>query len=70
MGTFNEFLQGNKDDEKNKTVKQDIDELIDKYSTYSHDDLMNEFLQESERKKQNGELDENQLNKIKNIFRT
>ena len=34
-----------------KKLEDDVSELIDKYSTYSEDELMREFLTESKRKK-------------------
>ena len=69
MGKFSEFLKENND---NNTIEscceQNINELIDKYSTYSESDLMREFLLESEKKKENGELNSDALNKIKNLL--
>lgn len=70
MSKFSEFIKENKptDNIKTKVIEEDISKIIDKYSTYSQDDLMKEFLQETERKKENGELDAEQLNGVKNIL--
>ena len=70
MSSFNDFLKEEDvvEEVKNATIEQDVNELIDKYSTYSQEDLMAEFLKESERKKLNGELDDGQLSRVKNIL--
>ena len=70
MNKFSEFIK----DEKNATVENstqlddNISALIEKYSKLSNDELMSEFIKEGEKKKQNGELDDNHITKIKSIL--
>lgn len=70
MSKFSEFIKDDKmgGEVKKEVREEDLNKIIDKYSTYSQDDLMKEFLQETERKKENGELDEDQLMRVKNIL--
>ena len=71
MGSFSEFLKNDhiKEDKNFSTNKeQEISQLIDKYSTYNHDELMDEFLKETEKKKENGEIDDEKLSKVKNLL--
>ena len=46
MTKFSDFIKGDYkiDSKKTEKVEKDIDELINKYSTYSESDLMSEFL--------------------------
>lgn len=73
MSKFSDFVK----DENNGKINVNFDKekqnddfkkLIDKYSTYSEDDLMKEFLEEGIKKKENGELSEDNLLKIKNVL--
>lgn len=67
MGSFSDFLKED-NSVKSKIQEQNINDLIDKYSTYNEDDLMEEFLKEGKLKKDNGELDDNQLDKVRKIL--
>ena len=68
MSKFSDFVKdenNGKERVENQPNTEDISKLIDKYSTYSQADLMDEFLKESERKKQNGELSDDDVIKLK-----
>lgn len=71
MTKFSEFIkEENKNNMQSKVseIQYDIDELIDKYSTYSTDELMKEFLKETEKQKERGELNAEKLDNIKNVL--
>lgn len=74
MSKFSEFVESDKtsfevDDKlKKEKEKEDLSNLIDKYSTYSESELMNEFISESEKRKNSGEFSEENLSKIKNVL--
>lgn len=70
MTKFSEFVNEDisKKVKKEEKQKEDISKLIDKYSTYNESDLMQEFLKESIKKKENGELDNDNLLRVKNIL--
>lgn len=55
-----DFNIGNNDVDQNK-----IEELYNQYSGFSNEQLMKEFFRKSVDLKQNGSLDENKLNAIK-----
>lgn len=67
MGKFSEFVE-NEDNIKVDSKEQQISNLIDKYSTYSEAELMDEFISESARKRQNGELDDKNMQRIESIL--
>lgn len=67
MGKFSEFVE-NEDNIKIDNKEQEISDLIEKYSAYSEAELMDEFVQESARKRQNGELDDKKVQQIENIL--
>lgn len=73
MQKFSDYIKNNesKDDNKisnkvNKEIsKDDLQSKIDEYSGYSSDKLLNEFMRLTIEKKRNGELSENELEKLK-----
>lgn len=71
MSKFSDFVNNdtlNNDNKKNNGNK-DINELINKYSTLSNDELMHEFLTETAKRKENGELTAEYISKVKNILK-
>ncbi len=79
MNKFSEHIkksvQENKQEVHNDYVDLDnvnIDEyesLIDKYSTYSKEELMKEFLMESRRLKERGGLEDEQISNIEKVLK-
>lgn len=71
MPKFSEYIKTDIVDDKTQNISntEDINKLIEKYSTYSYDELMSEFLHETEKKKQNGELTSSKLNTIKTTLK-
>lgn len=72
MSKFSDFVKDENNSEvkhiREKVSEENLSKLIDKYSTYSQDDLMEEFVKEGARKKENGELSDENLLKIKNVL--
>ena len=71
MAKFSDFVKEDISCNKNyrkEVKKEDVSELIDKYSTYSEDDLMKEFLEESKKQKDSGELSNEKISKIKSVL--
>ena len=71
MTKFSEYIKNDISDniQNSFSRSEDINDLIDKYSTYSYEELMNEFLKESDRKKKIGELSDSQLDTIKSTLK-
>lgn len=71
MTKFSEYIKNDISDniQNSFSRSEDINDLIDKYSTYSYEELMNEFLKESDRKKKTGELSDSQLDTIKSTLK-
>ena len=70
MSKFSEFLNKNGDSEnvckKEEVVNREkLEDLIDKYSTYSQTDLISEFMKLTNEKKKKGELNESEMNSLK-----
>lgn len=70
MTKFSEYINHedlNNDKINNATnqSKEKMEDLIDKYSKYSENDLMNEFLKLTYEKKKKGELNETEINSLK-----
>lgn len=68
---FSEYCKNNKTNatqEENIKIdnKQDIKNLYDKYSNYSHDQLMQELLQQTANKKADGSLNNEKLLELQN----
>lgn len=68
---FRKTLNDNKYEKKQsngckteKNCKEDVTQNINKYSLYSHDELMQEFMSVTNKLKANGELDQKRLNEI------
>lgn len=76
MSNFSDFLNNNKNNlDKNEIKKQEhtpnekkLEDMIENYSKYSHDELMNEFLKMTMKKKKQGELSSEELNSIKSTI--
>lgn len=68
---FSEYCKNNKiNDLQEENIKidnkQDIKDLYDKYSNYSHDQLMQELLQQTANKKADGSLNNEKLLELQN----
>lgn len=61
---FNEF---NNQDEFNN-IEQNLDDVYSKYSSYSENELMQEFLKQTQIQKQNGALDMDKLEQVKQVL--
>ena len=53
---------------ENIKTKEDMQSKIDKYSSYSSDRLLNEFMKLTLEKKKRGELSDSELEKLKNTI--
>ena len=68
MSNFSDYIkeENNRVEEKiDKTKKQNYEEMINKYSSYSKNDLMSEFIKITLEKKKKGELTSGELNNLK-----
>ena len=67
MANFSEYINGNESIEKNNKEQgqEGVEELIDKYSKYSNDKLLNEVLKLTLEKKKKGDLGEGELSRLK-----
>lgn len=54
---------------KEEITEQNIEEALNKYSTLSREELMQEFLKESSLLKQRGGLDDEHINKIEKVLK-
>lgn len=61
---FNENRKQMNLNEENK-VKQKIENKVDYYSSFSSDELLNEFIKEVNKGKKNGTIDKQKLSEIK-----
>lgn len=70
MNKFSDFIKDDKNAEIkiNQKEQQDISNLMDKYSKLSGEELMEEFVKESAKKKENGELSADNIDKIKTVL--
>lgn len=76
MGNFSEYIKdkenkcynesgGGERENKDKYSKEDLEDMINRYSRYSGNELMNEFLKLTIEKKKRGELDDGTINTLK-----
>lgn len=70
---FSNYKKGLDKKNKEEPAHKDIDtnkieELMNSFSSYSQEELLEEFFKLSEEKKKQGNLDNNELNKIKNTL--
>lgn len=82
MANFSDFIQTekSKEDVKSSTThtsaksnnsnmsNEKLEDMINKYSEYSNDKLLEEFMKLTIEKKKKGELTESELNNIKNTI--
>ena len=82
MSDFSEFIKNMnninnnefKDSKRDSKAEQEIpnnaklEDMINKYSKYSNEDLMSEFLKLTAEKKCNGELSNNEIEKMKSTI--
>lgn len=79
MVNFSDFIQDENFKQDNKSENYDnkntaqvsnekLEDLINRYSTYSNDKLLSEFMRLTLEKKKRGELTENELSNIKNTI--
>lgn len=71
MSNFSDYIkeENNRVEEKiDKTKKQNYEEMINKYSSYSKNDLMSEFIKITLEKKKKGELSISELNNLKSTI--
>lgn len=76
MSNFSEYIRNNKnvtgdnEDRKKekKYSKQDLKDMIDRYSGYGQDQLMKEFVKLTLEKKRRGELKDSEIEKLKNTL--
>lgn len=72
MANFSDYIKNqnttnttqNKTSDKNLN-QDDLENLINKYSTYNQNDLMNEFMKLTYEKKKNGELSSSDIDNLK-----
>ena len=53
----------------NEAEKVDLEELVNKYSQLTHEELMQEFLKESNKLKQNGGLTDKQISEMEQVLK-
>lgn len=71
MSNFSDYIkeENNRVEEKvSVTEKQNLEEMINKYSSYSKNDLMSEFLKMTLEKKKKGELSSSEINNLKSTI--
>lgn len=72
MGNFSDYIKRtNLDSENNNVVNksdENLEEMIDKYSKLSDNDLMKEFLKLTIEKKKQGKLNDKELEILKNTI--
>ena len=71
MSNFSDYIkeENNRFEEKvSVTEKQNLEDLINKYSSYSKNDLMSEFLKMTLEKKKKGELSSSEINNLKSTI--
>ena len=75
MSNFSDYINNNdyKSNQDNKDLNKsyhqdDLEKMIDKYSSYDKDSLMKEFLKLTLEKKKRGELGVEELDKLKNLL--
>ena len=69
MAKFSDFIKEDTVGQTKKNDEENIEKIMAKYSDYSEDELMSEFIKESVRKRENGELTEEQLDRISNLLK-
>lgn len=70
MSNFSEFIKNNNNvkeskQENHKYSNDELQDMINKYSTLSEDKLINEFIKLTIEKKRKGELSDSQLEQLK-----
>ena len=70
MSKFSDFVNANNSFEtmngnKESVGNEKMEDLIEKYSSYSQADLLSEFMKLTNEKKKKGELNESELNSLK-----
>jgi len=72
MSNFSEYIKSTSSCENihktnidNNLNKNDLEELLSKYSSYNQNELLNEFIKLTYEKKQKGELDAKEINNLK-----
>lgn len=69
MSKFSEYINENNNEINQRNDeninKEKMEDLIDKYSSYNANELMNEFLKLTNEKKKKGELNQSEINSIK-----
>ena len=78
MGNFSDYVKNTNNENSNKTNtgnasskkldKEDMENLIGKYSSYDSDALLKEFMKMTIDKKRRGELSDSELGNIKNTM--
>jgi len=75
MSNFSDYINDCNNKEINsskesvcKISEEELKNKIDEYSSYSSENLMNEFIRLTNEKKQRGELDDSELEKLKNTI--
>lgn len=58
------FSQNSQDYIKTDQFTQNAEQIIDKYSNFSNDELLSELIKQTNQKKQNGSLDNQKLDQI------
>jgi len=67
MAKFSEYIKN--DIPKVSSEREgEINDLVNKYSGYSEDELVNEFVRQTNFKRQNGEMDDAGLDRIKDTL--
>ncbi len=64
-----ENLKSENEINTNNIDTENLENLLNKYSALSHEELMTEFLKESEKLKSNGGLKEEQLSEIEKVLK-
>ena len=74
MNKFSEYIKTNvQKDVSNNTHEEmnmeQLEDIIEKYNKLSPEELMSEFIKESNKIKQHGGLEDNQIKKIENVLK-
>jgi len=67
MAKFSEYIK-NDIPKVSSERESEINDMVNKYSGYSEDELVNEFVRQTNLKRQSGEMDDAGLDKIKDTL--
>lgn len=68
MTKFSEYIEVNSNNIDKSDAKQTVENMLNKYGSYSEDELWSEFVNQTNEKQKSGELSGEKLDKIANTL--